>query len=174
MIVAAMDGRRRLSMQADGDRRNEGPRGPAETARRLVLEQHLHLRKLLMMGLAQVRGSLGDPAPSREPLRALVAEIRGVFAQHLTDEEELILPILEDDLPLGPQRAKALREEHARQRAELEALCTWPEEGSDHELATRLSQLATALIEDIAHEEREVLIPEVIRDDHVIIAQSGG
>ncbi len=161
-------------MQADGRGENERPRGPAETARRLVLEQHLHLRKLLMMGLAQARGSLGYPGPSHEPLSALVAEIRGVFAQHLTDEEALILPILEDDLPLGPQRAKMLREEHARQRAELETLCAWPEEGSDHELATRFSQLATALIEDIAHEERDLLIPEVIRDDHVVIDQCGG
>jgi hypothetical protein len=144
----------------------------AETARRLVLSQHLGLRRLLMMGLAQA--SDDHQGLPHEPLRALVSEIQSVFVQHLADEEGLILPILEDDLPLGPKRAVALREEHARQRAELEALCAWPEERSDLELATRFAQLAAALLEDITHEKREVLTADVIRDDGIAIDQSGG
>jgi hypothetical protein len=87
----------------------------AETARRLVLEQHLGLRRLLMMGLAQI--SEEHQEPRHEPLRALVDEIQSIFVRHLADEERLILPILENDLPLGPMRAEALRDEHARQRA---------------------------------------------------------
>jgi len=144
----------------------------AETARRLVLAQHLGLRRLLMMGLAQA--SEDHQGLPHEPLRALVSEIRAVFVQHLADEEGLILPILENDVPLGPKRAEALREEHARQRTELQALCAWPEERSDLELATRFGQLAAALLEDITHEEREVLTADVIRDDGVAIDQSGG
>ena len=152
-----------------------GTRRPsAESARRLVLEQHLGLRRMLMMGLAQVIGAEGLQEPQHEPLRALADEIQSVFVQHLADEEGLILPILENDLPLGPMRAAALLEEHARQRAELEALCAWPEERSDQELAMRLGRLAAALLEDIAHEEREVLTSDVIRDDSVVIDQSGG
>jgi len=147
-------------------------RPSAETARRLVLEQHLGLRRLLMMGLAQA--SEEHQELPHEPLRALVSEIHSVFVRHLTDEEELILPILENDLPLGPQRAEALREEHARQRGELEALCAWPEDRSDLELATRFGRLAAALLEDITHEEREVLTADVIRDDGIAIDQSGG
>lgn len=154
--------------------RNEPERLTAETARRLVLEQHLTLRGLLMMGLAHVRAARDDPEPRHEPLRALVAEVRSVFVQHLADEEALVLPILEDDLPLGPARAEALREEHVRQRAELETLCGWPEDGSDQALAIGFGRLAAALLEDIAHEEREVLTPDVIRDDCVVIDQSGG
>ena len=153
---------------------NEDDRQSAEVARRLVLDQHLHLRRLLMMGLAHSSAALGDAATSHEPLHALVAEIRGVFVRHLADEEALLFPILEDDLPLGPRRAELIREEHARQRGELEALCGWPDDGSARELAARFNQLAAALIEDIAHEEREVLIPEVVRDDQVVVDQSGG
>ena len=146
---------------------------PAETARGLILEQHHQLREMLWMGLAQT----GQSAPGdggQEPLRELVALIRDVFVRHLADEEALIVPILEADLPVGPLRVEALREEHDRQRGELETLCGWPEEASDLELAARFETLATALLGDITHEERELLIPEVIRDDHVVINQVGG
>jgi DUF438 domain-containing protein len=158
---------------SDGAHHSENDRKPAETARRLVLQQHLQLRRMLSMGLVQARQSVaGDGA--QEPLRGLVGLIRDVFVQHLADEEALLVPILEDDLPVGPLRVEALREEHDRQRSELETLCAWPEEGSDLELAARFEALATALLGDIAHEERELLIPEVIRDDRIIINQFGG
>lgn len=158
---------------SDGAHRGEDDRQPAETARQLVLKQHLELRRMLSMGLVQARRSAAADG-GQEPLRGLVGLIRDVFVQHLADEEALIVPILEDDLPVGPLRVEALREEHDRQRSELETLCAWPEEGSDLELAARFEALATTLLADIAHEERELLTPEVIRDDHVVINQLGG
>jgi len=160
-------------MSADRSGSNQGNRQSAEMARRLVLDQHMHLRKLLMMGLAHASAALSDGA-SHEPLHALVTEIRGVFLRHLADEEALLFPILENDPPLGPRRAELIREEHARQRGELEVLFGWPDDGRGRELVVRFSQLAAALIEDIAHEEREVLIPQVVRDDQVVVDQSGG
>jgi DUF438 domain-containing protein len=159
-------------MNADGRDTGGAERTPAETARRLVLGQHRELRRLLAMGLIEARHA--ESALTHEPLRALVSLIREVFVRHLADEEALIVPILEDDPPVGPQRVVALREEHQRQRAELEALCLWPQEASDAELANRFDGLAKALLEDIAHEERELLIPDVIRDDHVVRDQSDG
>ena len=147
---------------------------PADMARRLVLGQHIELRRLLTMGLGQVVSVLADEGGGHEPLRSLVGLIRHVFVQHLADEEALIVPILEADPPIGPQRVEALREEHGRQRRELEALCAWPEEGDDLELAERFGSLARALLQDIAHEERELLIPDVVRDDNIVIDQVGG
>lgn len=146
-----------------GAHRSEDDPQPAATARRLVLDQHVQLRRMLSMGLVQGRQSGGQ-----EPLRDLVGLIRDVFVRHLADEEALIVPILEGDSPVGPLRVEALREEHARQRSELDSLCAWPEEGSDLELAARFEALATTLLGDIAHEERTLLIPEVIRDRPVI------
>ncbi len=149
--------------------------GPAARARRIVLDQHLALRRLLKMGMAQAQAAVkGGEVQAHEPLRSLVSMVREVFVQHLADEEALILPILEDDLPLGPLRAKRLREEHAGQRAELEALLNWPEEESDLELALRFEGLGVALLDDIAHEERHLLTPEIIRDDCVVVDQDGG
>jgi hypothetical protein len=149
--------------------------GTAESARLAVLDQHIELRRLLKIGMAQVHaafktgGALGG-----EPLRSLVGVVHDVFVQHLADEEALILPILEDDLPLGPLRARRLREEHNSQRAELRALCGWPEEYDDLELALRFEGLASSLLDDISHEERELLTSEIIRDDCIVIDQSGG
>jgi hypothetical protein len=158
----------------DGSSPNGPDRESAEAARRLVLAQHRELKRLLTMGRILARGSASDGDPGGEPIRSLVGLIREVFVKHLVDEEALIVPILEDDLPVGPERVAALREEHARQRGELDALCDWPEEGSDGELALRFNELAKLLMEDIAHEERELLVPDVIRDDHVVIDQFGG
>jgi hypothetical protein len=166
-------GKSRRIVMRDRAQRSENDRQPAETARQLVLEQHLQLRRMLSMGLVQARQSAAGDG-GQEPLRGLVGLIRDVFVKHLADEEALIVPILEDDLPVGPLRVEALREEHDRQRSELEALCAWPEEGREVELAARFETLATTLLGDIVHEERELLIPEVIHDDHVVINQLGG
>jgi hypothetical protein len=161
-------------MAAENAMKIEQQAGPAATARRTVLDQHVELRRLLKMGMAQAHAAVKGQTLAHEPLRSLVTLVRDVFVRHLADEEGLILPLLNDDLPLGPLRAKRLREEHAGQRAELEALCSWPEEESDLELALRFEGLGAALLDDIAHEERHLLTPEIIRDDCVVIDQSGG
>ena len=152
----------------------ENYEGPAERARRLVFEQHRELRRLLLLGVDRAAGASHGRGPTEHTLRALIGQIREVFVQHLIDEEALILPLLEVDLPLGPQRAEALHQEHERQRAELRELATWSSDRGDADLAVRFQYLATALLDDIAHEERELLVPEVIRDDQVVIDQSDG
>ena len=147
----------------------------AEQIRRTIRDQHAKLRGLIEMGLAHshVAAGTGD-AIGHEALRALVSTIRDVFVQHLADEEALILPLFADDLPLGPLRAKRLREEHGAQRAELDALCAWPDEAGDPELALSFAALGIALLEDIAEEERELLTPEIVRDDCIVVDQLGG
>jgi hypothetical protein len=151
-----------------------GYEGPADRARRKVLEQHRELRRLLLLGVAQVGEWTQEHNAPHEPLRSVIDVVRDVFIRHLADEEALILPILDLDVPLGPQRAAALHEEHDRQRAELQELAAWPEDGDDDELALRFKQLAKELLADIAHEEADLLAPSVIRDDQIVVDQSGG
>jgi hypothetical protein len=129
----------------------------ADTTLRLILDQHRELRRLLAMGLVQSVGVLDTHVCVHEPFRALVAVIRDVLLNHLADEETLLLPWLENSRPAGAFRAASLRGEHARQRAELDELCDWPDEASDLELAARFDRLARALLVDIAHEERALL-----------------
>jgi DUF438 domain-containing protein len=148
--------------------------GPAARARTAVLEQHAELRRLLKMAMAEAHAAIKRQAVLHEPLRTLMATVRDVFVRHLAEEEALILPLLEGNLARGPLRAARLREEHAEQRRELETLCTWPEEDDDLELALRFEALATALLEDIHREERDLLTPEIISDAGAAVAQSGG
>lgn len=149
-------------------------RPPAEVARRRVLAQHLELRQLLRAGLDHVRAILAGEHAAHLPLRLLVAVIFGEFVRHLADEEALIVPFLEDDLPLGPLRRAHLEEEHQAQRTELAALCAWPEREDEIGLARSFRELAVALLDDIEREDRELLIPEVIRDDGIVVDQCGG
>jgi Hemerythrin HHE cation binding domain len=154
---------------------NRGPgqsRLPADTVCRRVREQHVELRQLLMSGLDHVRAALAGQQSAHMPLRLLVGVTYQVFVEHLSEEEALVFPILEDDLPVGPRRAELLREEHAKQLGELTALCMLRED--DDELANRFSRLANSLLEDMEDEERSLLIPEVLRDDGVVIDQCGG
>lgn len=58
-------------MDAEQISNDDLARGQAATARRTVVEQHLELRRLLTMGLAQ----------------AHAADHRQVFLQHLPDED---------------------------------------------------------------------------------------
>jgi hypothetical protein len=140
----------------------------------LVLGQHVTLRDLLNAGIAEARTSAADNPSRRESLRMLVRWLRDLFVQHLADEEALIVPILEDDLPLGPCRAALLRDEHLRQRQEFDALCDWPDAADERELVARFATLATALLGDMTHEEFDLLTPEIIRDDCVVVDQSSG
>jgi len=160
---------------------NRGPepaRLPADAARRRVLEQHVGLRQLLAAGLDRVRAALAGQQSDHVPLHILIGVTHQLFVEHLADEEALLIPILEDDLPIGPRHVERLREEHARQRAELRSLCARrddeDDEGDANDLADSFGRLARTLLADMEHEERELLTPDVLRDDGVVIDQCGG
>jgi hemerythrin-like domain-containing protein len=152
-----------------------GPaRVSAEVARYRVLAQHTVLRQLLTDSLGHIEATLAGEESSRVPLRLLIGVAYETFVAHLAYEEALLFPILEDDLPLGPQRLQRLREEHARQRADFHRLYALRDSNDTRELATRLRRLAMAVLADMEHEERELLTPDVIRDDAVVVDQAGG
>ena len=87
----------------------------------------------------------------------------------------MLLPILHDDLPLGPQRADRLRDEHARQRTTLARLhgeaLAYPQLEI---LAAKLAFLTEWLLADMAEEEKSLLVPDVVRDDVVVANQCCG
>jgi hypothetical protein len=104
-----------------------------------------------------------------------IGDVRSAMEIHLKYEESVLLPLFRDDLPLGPERADRLVDEHHRQRAMLAAL---HKEACDHPelptLAAKLSALTSWLLDDMVEEERSVLNPESLRDDLVVIDQSDG
>ena len=147
----------------------------AGTATRGILWQHQRIRVLLAHGHAVAEAALDGKVASDDAVASAVGDIRSIFEVHLSFEETVLLPLLRDDLPVGPQRAARLLDEHARQRASLAAL---HDEARAHPelpmLAAKLAFLTEWLLADMEEEERAVLVPGVVRDDVVAIDQNCG
>ena len=86
----------------------------AGTALRGILWQHRNIRTLLgeMRAVAEV--ALDGKAPSPNAVASAIGAVRSIMEVHLAFEETVLLPILRDDPPLGPQRADRLLDEHTR------------------------------------------------------------
>jgi hypothetical protein len=147
----------------------------AGTARQSILSQHEHLRGLLARAGSVAEAALDGQPPSADAVASAIADVRTSIEVHLTFEEKALLPLLRDDLPLGPERADRLLDEHARQRQTLATLhreaCAFPTSAT---LAAKLAFLTSWLLADMAEEERSLLNPDVVRDDVVVIDQSSG
>jgi hypothetical protein len=136
-----------------------------------ILEQHVALRELLGQSLdATTRAFAHDGPPGVDELARLTHELRARFWAHLAFEERTLLPILAQLDPWGPERVADLRDEHARQRAELDTLVEGIESAGDSErLALTLRSLATDLLIDMAEEERGCLDCQALRDEMVVV-----
>jgi Hemerythrin HHE cation binding domain len=147
----------------------------AGSARRGILWQHEHIRGLLERARAIAEAALDGEVLSPDAVASAIGDIRSTMEVHLTFEESVLLPILRDDLPVGPQRADLLLDEHTRQRGVLAGLhneaCAHPELPT---LAAKLAFLTTWLLADMEEEERCLINPEVVRDDTVVVDQTCG
>jgi len=147
----------------------------AGTAVRGILWQHEHLREQLAHARTVADAALDGQSPSPDAVASAIGDVRSTMEVHLAFEEAVLLPLLRDDLPLGPERANRLLDEHARQRDVLEDLHrqarVHPELPT---LAAKLAFLTSWLLADMAEEERSLLIPDVIRDDQLTIDQTCG
>jgi hypothetical protein len=117
-----------------------------------------------------------DEAPlPTDAVASTIGDIRATLDIHLLFEEKVLCEILEDDLPLGPERAARLREDHAKQRATLASLHDEARAAPQRPiLAAKLEFLARWLLDDMAEEERSLLTSDVVRDDIVAVDQCGG
>lgn len=147
----------------------------AGTALRGILGQHQRIRDLLSHARDLADAALDGRAPSSDAVASAIGDIRAILEVHLTFEEAVLLPLLRDDLPLGPQRADRLLEEHRHQRGVLADI---HDEARAHPelptLAAKLAFLTSWLLTDMAEEERSLLIPDVVRDDQIVIDQTCG
>jgi hypothetical protein len=147
----------------------------AGTACGAILAQHERIRALLARASAVAEAALDQGAPAPDAVASAIGDIRAIMEVHLAFEEKALLPILRDDPPLGPQRADRLLDEHSRQRATLATLhreaCAFPQFPI---LAAKLAFLTEWLLADMNEEERSLLIPEVVRDDVIVVDQTSG
>lgn len=147
----------------------------AGTALRGILGQHRHIRTLLDHARAIADAALEGQPLASDAVASAIGDIRAILEVHLTFEEAVLLPLLRDDLPLGPQRADRVLDEHRHQR---DVLAELHDEARAHPelptLAAKLAFLTSWLLTDMAEEERSLLIPDVVRDDQIVIDQTCG
>jgi hypothetical protein len=145
------------------------------SARRAILTQHERIRSLLQRAHEVAEHALDGRQDPPDAVASAIGDIRTTLEVHLTFEERVLVAILNDDLPLGPERAKRLKEEHTKQRATLASLhreaIAAPQLPT---LAAKLAFLTTWLLEDMKEEEATVLTSELLRDDLVNVDQSSG
>jgi hypothetical protein len=147
----------------------------AVTARRGILAQHVHLRDLLERARAAAEARLDGDTSIPDAVASAIGDVRSAMEVHLTFEEAVLLPLFRDDLPLGPERAERLVDEHLRQRMMLAALhkeaCHHPELPT---LAAKLAVLTSSLLTDMDEEERSVLDPSTLADGIAVAEQTCG
>jgi Hemerythrin HHE cation binding domain len=147
----------------------------AAGARRAILLQHDRIRDLLETAHDVAEHALDGEGCSPDAVANAIGDIHAMLEAHLTFEERVLVAILEDDLPLGPVRAQHLKEDHEKQRGTLAGLHREALRGPQlPTLAVKLAFLTTWLLADMQDEESNLLTPEVVRDDVVVIDQSSG
>ena len=77
----------------------------AASARRSILAQHQRLRELLDRARNVADLALAGEASRPDAVAAAIREVLAVMEAHLLFEESVLLPLLNADLPLGPDRA---------------------------------------------------------------------
>jgi hypothetical protein len=137
--------------------------------------QHERIRALLDRARSIARSALAGGAPSPDDLVVAIDDIRSVMEAHCGYEERHWLPLLRDNVPLGPQWADDILVEHRTQRELMADLhreaCAAP--GSPT-LPARLEFLVAWLRSHMAEEERYLMLPDLIHDDFLVIEQSAG
>jgi hypothetical protein len=138
------------------------------SVRERVLDQHGRLRHLLDVALDAGLNALQGSRCDRLTLARVARELELRFIAHLGFEESALVPVLARIDLWGPERVRALHEEHARQRSEMRTLVEGIESGwTPDVLAVALRSLATDLLLDMEEEERGCLRAGAFQDDAI-------
>ena len=128
--------------------------------RRSIIKDHTHIRELLdeidaLVESFEANGGSG----AADDLRTRGLGLYAILAEHLTREDEILVPILRITGPDGLARARQLGREHRVQRELLEFLT---DRLSENDLPTvlvvrQLRNFTEYLRFDMLHEEQAIL-----------------
>jgi iron-sulfur cluster repair protein YtfE (RIC family) len=140
------------------------PEKPSQIRER-VLAQH-DLLRLRLQGLNQGVDQLRAGNLTVEELRIRALETLALLRAHVKDEERWLLPALAEADGFGPERVKALQEEHRAQAREMaETLEALRDAKEPEDLATGVESLVQRILDDMDEEERTYLNPNLLKDD---------
>jgi hypothetical protein len=141
------------------------------TIRERLIDQHQtlrqHIAKLLSLTVIDARGEL--------EFRLGLADLSDELARHNREEERLLSAIVPTLDAWGPVRQRLMDEHHAREhQAQLKALRSLVDmkpQKTEMSAAIRLAQRSLGeILKHMDREEREILHPDVLRDDACAIA----
>lgn len=140
--------------------------------RQTILDEHAHLRRKIATIEAHLMPSLARVPRWRQDLQRELEELAIAFRAHLDSEESLLSHAIHDVDASGPMRLQEMHREHAEQRSALSSIMRHP--AADPEYDASLRQFLRILTRDLEEEERDLLGPDVLRDDSISIDAFGG
>ena len=146
---------------------------PSEVRAR-VLAEHVQIRAMLSELEVIAQRALDGAADDGALLRAKAIELYGKLDAHMSLEEAFLYPAICDSDAWGQIRGDRMKQEHARQREVFSQLTDLQSRVDTVALIFVVRGLAADLREDMCREERELLNPELLRDDVISIAQNSG
>jgi hemerythrin-like domain-containing protein len=146
---------------------------PSEV-RACVLDEHVQIRGMLAEVESIAERALAGDAQARAQLRTKALELYSRLHAHMCMEDSLLYPAICDADAWGHVRGARMREEHARQRAQLSELANVEWRNTTAELVEAVQRFAKDVRDDMCNEENELLNPELLRDDVISIAQNSG
>jgi iron-sulfur cluster repair protein YtfE (RIC family) len=142
--------------------------------RKAILEEH----RLLRARIDAVQAALDEPrAPDAPVPRRLLAALDGFlsdFLKHIAHEDVVLRPLLATVDAWARERVEHLDAEHREQRERLQALSMMSPLADPAAFTARVQETLAWIRADMDGEERELLTPEVLRDDVVVIDSFGG
>ena len=107
---------------------------------------------------------LTHEGPFDNRLDDLVRELDRSFGAHLEFEEQALAPVLAVVDHWGPERIRALQEDHARQRKQFATLLEGLDGERTESLAHAVSRLVTDSVRDMDDEEQGCLSSTLLAD----------
>lgn len=143
--------------------------------REQILEERRRIRPLLDQAERCAERALVGQASERE-LLARTAALEEAYRDLVDDEKALLIPELREADAWGEVRASELISTHRDQRARLATTRDAAEEGvvAPRQLARRVILTVQAIRSELDRQERRYLSPDLLRDDLVVISQTGG
>ncbi len=143
--------------------------------RELLIEEHRGLRTLAAETRVAAQQILDGAVPTLEPLRARLAELEIALAAHNRHEDELLSDIILTIDAWGPQRESVMREDHLIEHSSiLKSLERCASLDDQLVAAQGANELVLRMLRHMDSEEREVLHPDILRDDVVAISGVSG
>ena len=99
---------------------------------------------------------------------------RSDFLKHIAHEDVVLRPLLANLDAWARERVDHMDQEHREQREKLQALARLNPTADPAAFTARVHETLQWIRADMAGEEKELLTPEVMRDDIIVVDSFGG